>query len=729
MEVTGLTTRKENPFRHEPLIVHALPAAPQFVGRGRELAELENFWQVGRGIFALVGIGGAGKTAILQQFIDTHLHDPSLDGALVWSFYDDPDTNAFLQTTVSYLDGRVAEGASGIGWYHSLRSALDSDRKYLLILDGLERVQRATTDAVGLHGEMEDPLLRSLLVRLATSSSRSQVIVTSRFHLADLERVGGGRYWVLDIDKMDGSTAVQLLSQRGVKGSSEDLLAFGTQLGRHALTLDLASTVVTRYFDGDPSKLPWMDSVGVYGEAEQSVILGQILQTFEDNMSTEERDLMSRMCIYRFGVSLQAVVQLFEKNPETAGSLIGKSVAELQGTADSLVDSHLVHLTSDGTYSVHPAVRDHFYRSFRDTENLHGAITKHLLNLSGRPGIGLPTAKASLDMLEELVHHAARSGNLQAAWDVYTTRMGGDEHLNVALGEYSRCFRVLSQFPPGSDRSAEYHCFRAFGSIGEALRVRPQNTYIRLLGGELADLANDNFAATKTVAQFLRGAEVTLPDSLPDFPLSLAQVYLCADNVGAAETAAVKELAESTFHDDLVRNQIALAEVSRRNGEAERALERLSKPSEWALRSGSCEHLAAYFLVRGAIETDMGNYRSAKTTFEEALQVCYDAGFRLLEVDLLALFARLLMTIGEEGAAYDAATLASQAAASQGMGYVWGECRAQRVLADVCTLRKREDEAVNALRRLAMLQRSLGMRGAAQTEQELRTRSAQEEGT
>jgi hypothetical protein len=52
-----------HPSEHR--LVHPLPRAPQFVGRDAELAALRELWQAGtRGVVALVGQGGAGKTAI-----------------------------------------------------------------------------------------------------------------------------------------------------------------------------------------------------------------------------------------------------------------------------------------------------------------------------------------------------------------------------------------------------------------------------------------------------------------------------------------------------------------------------------------------------------------------------------------------------------------------------------------------------------------------------------------
>src|SRR5712692_8545545 len=59
------------PHPREPREVHRLPPAPHFVGREAELEALCGLWQAGfRGVLALVGLGGAGKTAVAARFLD-----------------------------------------------------------------------------------------------------------------------------------------------------------------------------------------------------------------------------------------------------------------------------------------------------------------------------------------------------------------------------------------------------------------------------------------------------------------------------------------------------------------------------------------------------------------------------------------------------------------------------------------------------------------------------------
>ena len=55
------------------------------------------------------------------------------DWVMVWSFYDDPDANAFMESLYRFLTGDENAEVKGSGWFHLLREQLSGTRRGLLV--------------------------------------------------------------------------------------------------------------------------------------------------------------------------------------------------------------------------------------------------------------------------------------------------------------------------------------------------------------------------------------------------------------------------------------------------------------------------------------------------------------------------------------------------------------------------------------------------------------------
>lgn len=709
--------KKMSGYQKPPNIVHELPGAPMFVGRESELELLRDFRRTPGGVFSLVGIGGAGKTAVLKKFLDETLESNTYDGVLVWSFYDDPDTNAFLRAAVEYVSGEVSQDASGTGWFHALKQCLEDGARYLFILDGLERVQRSFTDAQGIYGELEDALLRGFLLRLLASSINSQAILTSRFPVSDLDRWMRKGYTSLDIDQLGLDAAFHILrSVHGVQGDDRVLKNLTNQFGRHALTIDLLGGAIARFYQGDPTTVLRLK---IQDTSDSSVArLSSVLNLYQELLSQAELDLMSRLCVFRFGVTLESLVDIFLTNADAAGSLAGCPIEELETIVTTLTNVHLCSKEPSGKFSVHPAVRDHFYRLFRDTTEIHSAISDHLLSLSTRPGIGLPTEKQSLDLLEELIHHAIRADRMPDALEIYRYRMGGNEHLNVNLGEYTRTYRILSAFDTCPDPSGMYYCLRAFGDYDGALKWRSQNRYIKIANGNLEALRDDPNENTRRAVKFLLGESGRVPDRMADFPISAAHLHLLANSLDDAEAAANNEAKVAFYQDDKSRAELALGEIDRRRGHLTSARKRLEEAAAWVLRSGSHEHLCLLFLFRGRLDIDSGDFKGALTTLQEAKTITEESRFDLIEVEVDVEIARSLLALARPDEALSAIATAAELASK--MRYAYGEILARKTEAEIATAMGDTPRIREALGRLIVLQRQVNDPTASRTELTLR---------
>ena len=325
-----------------PLLVHRLPPAPHFVGRDDELADLRGAWASSfRGVLALVGLGGAGKTAVAARFLDELLAGqlgPRPDGVFVWSFYQEPDAGLFLEEAHRYFTGGSAPAAAkGAGLLHLLRGALAEGGPHLLALDGLERVQRPAGPD---YGRVEDPLLRGLLTRIAEGAGRTMALITSRFPLTDLaagRAADSSGHLPLDVCGLSRGAAIDLLRRRGVVGDDEALAALVERYGSHALTLDHLGGVIGQFLGGDPGRAPEAPDLADPGADRQALRLARLLCAYEEHLPPEELALLCRLCLLRRGADEEHIRRLFLCNPpvrlHTARELAGQ-IERLPATTD-----------------------------------------------------------------------------------------------------------------------------------------------------------------------------------------------------------------------------------------------------------------------------------------------------------------------------------------------------------------------------------------------------------
>jgi len=301
--------------------VHPLPSAPQFVGRETELAELRSLWQAGtRGVIALVGLGGAGKTAIAARFLAELCgpgHPLRPDGLFVWSFYQEPDVDYFLRETYRYFarPESSATPAKGAGLLHLLSDALMTGGRHLLVLDGLERVQRQESLKPGVFGQIEDPLLRGLLFRVAEGVGRTVALVTSRFPLTDLGPYLDRGYRHLDIEGLSLPAALALLRQHGVQGDDAALEKLVDSYGAHALTLDHLGGLIGQFLGGDPERAPDAPQFTSPQQDRQALRLARLLNAYEAHLPPAELALLRQLCLLRRSVKPDQILELFLCSP------------------------------------------------------------------------------------------------------------------------------------------------------------------------------------------------------------------------------------------------------------------------------------------------------------------------------------------------------------------------------------------------------------------------------
>jgi len=444
-------------------------------------------------------MGGAGKTAIAERFLDATLDGttkPEPHSVFVYSFYDDDKPENFFRHLQIWLEGTSAPEKEK----STTQLIFDiQQQRGLIILDGLEMLQESGVR--GVFGRLTNPSLRDLLNHIACGSARElSVLATSRFPLTDLRDSQPRFFHTIAIEDIDVAAGVALLRDRGVRGTETQLASIVEHCGRHALTVDLAGGYIKEYGHGDPAtplNLGTTEELQAETEQEpddnkravlkQGIRFARIAQRYREAMLNSDKAalaLLERICLFRLGVDCETLAAIF--TGPAAEKVSGRSLAsldakQLQKKLDWLVRVGIVEVNGFQSpdaytrrFTIHPAVRDGFLHGFgRDAvmeshEAIRVGIEKAIedrdagywlledggyvltedgdrVRLENKPGEQIPTDHETLDLFEEIIHHALQTGNATLAWDVYHKRMGGCRNLIAGLNDYGRAARITEQ--------------------------------------------------------------------------------------------------------------------------------------------------------------------------------------------------------------------------------------------------------------------------------------------
>jgi nucleoside phosphorylase/tetratricopeptide (TPR) repeat protein len=505
------------PSRTRIQFVHSLQPARDYQDRP-ECAHLCDWWRAGQvGLCALIGLGGAGKTALADRFLrllpgimppqatlpkDDTLVTP--EGLFVTSFYSSASPETFFAKLAAWLRRKPYNATAQPPSYHETLDLLWDAPCLLLVLDGFERVQADGTrgDPVGL---IQDGSLRDFLLRTANGEFRNlAVLITTRFRLFEPLAKGSPHYLPISVERLTCDAAVALLRARGVTGPEEELRQLAADQGYHALTIDLMGGFIARFCGGDPLRLPAAplgrisDQTGPEASRdpeaaavrEQEARFARLTARYREALAANDPAalaLLERISLFRMPVDAGTIAKIFTGGGK--GQIAGPLLAALESAGmrsklDLLVEMRLLE-ADNGGYTAHPAVRDEFRRGLGKATAWAGHLAAGLTlaaTLSGLPGEGVhPSDPGTLDLLEEVIHHMLAAGRRADAWHLYSRRLGRYPHLGGRLGASGRGERICRLFAGG--RSARLAPRPRFMSENvQALFLNEWALYLRHLG-------------------------------------------------------------------------------------------------------------------------------------------------------------------------------------------------------------------------------------------------------
>ncbi|WP_437753887.1 AAA family ATPase [Sorangium sp. So ce1389] len=618
------------PVRREPLFVHHLPREEGFVGRRDELALLRSLYDAGRtGMISIVGIGGAGKSVLLDQFLRSL---PDADGLLVWSFYVDEDPERFLIQTCRYLTG-VEPGPElrGRALSSAVCEALKAAGRVVLVLDGLERAQRD-------DGRLEADAMCDVVERLALGWGRALALVTTRLSLTDLQHYRGEVYREVLLGALCADDAAALLVRTGVRGPHASLTALGARFGGHALTLSLLGGALARFFDGDPvyvDEIVGPEGVELLDEAGK---LGRVLGYYEQQLSPVELAVVSRMAALPRGATVDFLERFLVHGScaSAAEALSGLDCGALRAALARLSTLHLIQADTKGgltEYGVHAAIKAHFYErmlsatvvqvhedAYRALSSLPRPLSAPPHSLSDRPTRPRLLDESELYRVDDALYHAVRAGRFREAYDLYRLLLGY-EHIGARLGAYAVGERVVRRFFPGGDPAQPIPRLDAdqrgylltelglfLRQLGELQKAADCHALVagmasrtgELPVGALLHLAHDRLLQG-SFHEVQRLAEHARALAEGDCEIKrCALLYLCAAHTGLGDmdrARLVLEEARRFRRDDLLLVMVRV-DLNLRSGKAERA-ERIAREHRRRIAGQSFreEHVTCMLLL------------------------------------------------------------------------------------------------------------------------------------
>jgi len=405
-----------------PYMAHPYPLSRNFTGREAEMAVLSNwFYNEAEPVLVLEAIGGMGKSAMSWVWLQKEILGKPVEteGVFWWSFYDEP-----FESFIAHLAPYVLGTAPQEGIDLTDLTAVLHHRRFLLVLDGLERVLRgyAGMEAMFIQekrfagdNEAEARWERQMREPVhpwaghffgALCASQTRTLITTRLMPVPLEGLDGvKRVCLTGLSRND---TVRFLRGQGVRGTRSEMEEAGGVYQYHPLMLTLLVSAITMSRTRD---IQAAFSMNLINREEPH----KILSTAFGLLSEEERRVAESVSVFRGVFIFDAVKALMTGMAEERLWQVLLGLSRL---------GFLFYDETADSFDFHPIMRSFLYG--RLTRAAGTGETVHILAVAYFKALPKPEKVVRLEDLApviELYHHLVKAGKYDEARDLFRDRI------------------------------------------------------------------------------------------------------------------------------------------------------------------------------------------------------------------------------------------------------------------------------------------------------------------
>jgi tetratricopeptide (TPR) repeat protein len=244
-----------------------------------------------------------------------------------------------------------------------------------------------------------DPGIDSLFTSLRDSTHQAKIIITSR--TLPVLTDGGSLIDILEDRKhelkgLKANFAVDYLVKNGLDEVEQSQLEeLALSIDGHPLALKLLIGLVKKFGVKDT-----LDDLSTFKRHKESTI--KIARRLFDKLAGDEKELLEHISVFRQPEPIKAIENMF--NATTSDDAI-----------EDLIDKSLLETDHDGSYWLHPLVREFAYDDLEDKTDVHEIAMQYYLS------IPLPeecTNKEDIQPLLEAHYHACRAEDYNKAFNI-----------------------------------------------------------------------------------------------------------------------------------------------------------------------------------------------------------------------------------------------------------------------------------------------------------------------